>query len=75
MNPNLLSLLPRLAGRRVLVVGDMMLDEYYWGTVGRISPEAPVPVVLVKEETKTLGGAGNVVNNLCSLKAEVWVAG
>ena len=60
---------------RVLVVGDMMIDEYLWGEVSRISPEAPVQVVEVKETTSTLGGAGNVVNNLTALGARVSVAG
>ena len=48
---------------RLLVVGDLMIDEYVWGEVDRISPEAPVQVVSVKNEEYTLGGAGNVVNN------------
>lgn len=57
----------RFPETKTLVVGDIMLDEYIWGDVSRISPEAPVPVVAVKEETKMLGGAANVVNNICSL--------
>ena len=56
---------------RVLVVGDIMLDAYLWGDVSRISPEAPVPVVRVYHEEKTLGGAGNVVRNLTQLGANV----
>ena len=56
---------------RVLVVGDLMLDHYLWGKCDRISPEAPVQVVDIKEETTVLGGAGNVVNNLVSLGAKV----
>jgi len=59
----------------VLVVGDLMLDHYIMGETSRISPEAPVPVVVVKEEFYTLGGALNVVNNLVSLGATVWAAG
>ncbi|MBW2063397.1 MAG: D-glycero-beta-D-manno-heptose-7-phosphate kinase [Deltaproteobacteria bacterium] len=51
----------------ILVVGDIIMDEYIWGNVSRISPEAPVPVVEVKEETKMLGGAANVINNIYSL--------
>src|SRR5512140_1596626 len=50
----------RFPSRRILVVGDIMLDEYVFGTVGRISPEAPVPVVAVTRETKVPGGAANV---------------
>jgi D-beta-D-heptose 7-phosphate kinase/D-beta-D-heptose 1-phosphate adenosyltransferase len=60
---------------RVLVAGDFMLDEYLWGRVERISPEAPVAVVEVERETRTLGGAGNVVNNLVALGAQVQVLG
>lgn len=60
---------------RILVVGDLMLDEYLWGSVDRISPEAPVQVVKVNSETVTLGGAGNVVRNLVSLGAGVDAAG
>ena len=60
---------------RLLVVGDLMIDEYVWGEVHRISPEAPVQVVSVKNEDYTLGGAGNVVNNLVALGAQVFVLG
>ena len=67
--------LGRFSGVRVLVAGDFMLDEYIWGKVSRISPEAPVTVVEVERETRTLGGAGNVVNNLAALGAEVQVIG
>ena len=59
----------------VLVIGDLMIDEYLWGDVERISPEAPVQVVSVERENFTLGGAGNVVNNLVALGAGVIVAG
>ena len=59
----------------ILVIGDLMIDEYVWGEVDRISPEAPVQVVLVKEENATLGGAGNVVNNIAALGAKVSVGG
>ena len=54
-------------GKKVLVVGDMMLDQFIWGTVSRISPEAPVPVVQVSSDSFHLGGAGNVVNNIHAL--------
>ncbi len=54
-------------GKRVAVVGDLMLDRYYWGSVARISPEAPVPVVEVESESTRLGGAANVANNIASL--------
>lgn len=59
----------------ILVVGDLMLDEYVEGDVHRLSPEAPVPVVLVDKERAAPGGAGNVVRNLASLGAQVTVAG
>lgn len=59
----------------ILVVGDLMVDHYIIGSASRLSPEAPVPIVNVKEETTTLGGAGNVVQNLVSLGAKVTVAG
>jgi len=57
----------------ILVIGDLMIDHYLWGSTNRISPEAPVQVVDVKKETSVLGGAGNVVNNLVSLGAVVMV--
>ena len=60
---------------RLLVVGDVMLDQYLWGRVERISPEAPVQVVDVERETSVLGGAGNVVRNLKALGAWVTLAG
>lgn len=60
---------------RLLVVGDLMIDEYVWGNVDRISPEAPVQVVAVASEEYTLGGSGNVANNLVSLGANVSVLG
>jgi D-beta-D-heptose 7-phosphate kinase/D-beta-D-heptose 1-phosphate adenosyltransferase len=56
-------------GRRILVLGDMMLDQFIWGRVRRISPEAPVPVVEVERQTRAIGGAGNVVSNLVALGA------
>ena len=55
---------------KIAVVGDIMLDDYLIGTVDRISPEAPVPVVLIKKEKFVLGGAGNVINNLATLGAK-----
>jgi D-beta-D-heptose 7-phosphate kinase/D-beta-D-heptose 1-phosphate adenosyltransferase len=57
-------------GRRLAVVGDLMLDRFIWGAVRRISPEAPVPVVEVERESQHLGGAGNVVANVVALGAE-----
>jgi len=60
---------------RTLVLGDVMLDQYLWGKVSRISPEAPVPVVDVQGETKMLGGAANVINNIFSLGARPILCG
>ena len=59
---------------KILVIGDLMLDHYLWGSCERISPEAPVQVVDVAKETTVLGGAGNVVNNLVALGADVSVS-
>jgi len=67
--------LTRVRGRRVLVVGDLMLDRYLWGRVDRISPEAPVPVVDVLREESRLGGAANVALNLLSLGAQPLLCG
>jgi rfaE bifunctional protein kinase chain/domain len=61
------SLFGAFTGKRIAVVGDLMLDRYYWGSVARISPEAPVPVVEVESESTRLGGAANVANNVASL--------
>jgi len=58
---------------RILVIGDLMIDKYLWGECTRVSPEAPVQIINVKEETKALGGAGNVANNLATLGANVEV--
>jgi D-beta-D-heptose 7-phosphate kinase/D-beta-D-heptose 1-phosphate adenosyltransferase len=63
-------LLDAFTGRRVLVLGDAMLDHYIWGEVGRISPEAPVPVVSVRKESSRLGGAANVAHNIRVLGGE-----
>lgn len=60
---------------RILVIGDLMIDQYLWGGCERISPEAPVQVVDISRETTVLGGAGNVINNLVALGANVYVAG
>ena len=58
----------------ILVVGDLMIDHYLWGSCERISPEAPVQVVDISKETTVLGGAGNVINNLVALGANVSVS-
>jgi D-beta-D-heptose 7-phosphate kinase/D-beta-D-heptose 1-phosphate adenosyltransferase len=73
--PDARTLFERMRERRVLVVGDVMVDEWIWGSVSRISPEAPVPVVAVSDHSFTLGGAGNVANNLRALGAKVTFVG
>jgi rfaE bifunctional protein kinase chain/domain len=61
--------LAAMQGKRIAVLGDFMLDRYLWGSVTRISPEAPVPVVEIDTETEQLGGAANVANNIAALGA------
>lgn len=74
-NAGLKAWVPKLAGKRVLVVGDVMADHYVWGKVERISPEAPIPVVHVfREETKP-GGAANVACNIAALGGRVALVG
>lgn len=65
----------QFAGRRVLVIGDLMLDEFVWGKVSRISPEAPVPVVNVTAESYYAGGAANVARNVREFGAATSVMG
>jgi D-beta-D-heptose 7-phosphate kinase/D-beta-D-heptose 1-phosphate adenosyltransferase len=72
---HLKKLIDRFTGKKVLVLGDVMLDEYIWGKVSRISPEAPIPVVHVQRENALPGGAANVANNLRSLGGQVLLAG
>ena len=69
------ALLEAMQGRRVLVLGDVMLDEFLWGRVSRISPEAPVPVVEVTRRSDHLGGAGNVASNVRSLGGQATLVG
>ncbi|BBD09380.1 D-glycero-beta-D-manno-heptose-7-phosphate kinase [Desulfovibrio ferrophilus] len=71
----LLDALPRLAGGKVLIIGDLVLDHYVVGQVARISPEAPVPVVHVEQERYILGGAGNVARNIKALGGEPTIVG
>ena len=60
---------------KVLIVGDVMLDKYYFGKVERISPEAPVPIVNIQKEESRLGGAANVANNIASLGGQAYLCG
>jgi D-beta-D-heptose 7-phosphate kinase/D-beta-D-heptose 1-phosphate adenosyltransferase len=69
------SLLRAMARCHVVVVGDLMLDEYYWGEILRISPEAPVPVMHLRHVEQSLGGGANVARNTASLGARVSVIG
>lgn len=72
---DMLSLVDRLAGRRVMIVGDVMLDHYTFGSVTRISPEAPVPILQVSDEQYRLGGAGNVARNIVALGGQALMIG
>jgi D-beta-D-heptose 7-phosphate kinase/D-beta-D-heptose 1-phosphate adenosyltransferase len=75
-NPHeLIGFINKFPGCTIMVIGDIILDEYIWGDVNRISPEAPVPVVEVREETKMLGGAANVVQNIASLGGKAVLCG
>src|SRR5881397_2692756 len=69
------ELVARIKERRVVVFGDVMLDEFVWGDVTRISPEAPVPVVDIRRESVHLGGAANVLANVLALGAQACVVG
>ncbi|MFH0979315.1 MAG: D-glycero-beta-D-manno-heptose-7-phosphate kinase [Candidatus Woesearchaeota archaeon] len=67
--------LDRFMGKKILVIGDVMLDKYVWGRVSRISPEAPVPIVVAEKESYAPGGAANVANNVAELGGLVRVVG
>jgi D-beta-D-heptose 7-phosphate kinase/D-beta-D-heptose 1-phosphate adenosyltransferase len=69
------EILEHARGRRIVILGDVMLDEFIWGDVTRISPEAPVPVVNIQRESTRLGGAANVLANIASLGASANVIG
>ncbi|KWT82948.1 D-glycero-beta-D-manno-heptose-7-phosphate kinase [Candidatus Magnetominusculus xianensis] len=69
------KILDNFSDKRILVIGDIILDHFVWGNAERISPEAPVPVVDVQDETYLPGGAGNVANNIASLGAHVSLSG
>lgn len=72
---NLKNIIQQFPKAKILVVGDLILDEYIWGEVERISPEAPVPVVWAKKKTYAPGGSANVASNIRSLDAKVCLAG
>ncbi len=69
------ALLAAMTGKRIAVVGDLMLDRYIWGSVSRISPEAPVPVIDMEMEQARLGGAANVAMNIKSLGGDPFLVG
>ncbi|RKY39833.1 MAG: D-glycero-beta-D-manno-heptose-7-phosphate kinase [Candidatus Omnitrophota bacterium] len=71
----LIELIRRFKQARILVIGDFILDQFIWGDVSRISPEAPIPVVFVHKKTFMLGGALNVVSNIYSLGGKVYACG
>ena len=72
---SLIKFIPKFKKKKILVIGDLMIDEYIWGDVTRISPEAPIPVVNVYKEESKPGGAANVILNLMTMGAEVYCAG
>ncbi|MEK6984022.1 MAG: D-glycero-beta-D-manno-heptose-7-phosphate kinase [Nanoarchaeota archaeon] len=75
MKQRLLKILEKFKGKKILVIGDIMLDKYIWGEVSRISPEAPVQVVHVQKETYAPGGASNVANNISALNGKAFMVG
>lgn len=72
---HLRTLLENFKGKHIAVVGDLMIDRYYWGSVHRVSPEAPVPVVEVESESLRFGGAANVANNIQALGGRPFLCG
>jgi D-beta-D-heptose 7-phosphate kinase/D-beta-D-heptose 1-phosphate adenosyltransferase len=75
MREQIPRLLRQFQNRRILVIGDLMVDEFLWGHIERISPEAPVPILKMVRKESTLGGAGNVIKNLTALGARVTALG
>lgn len=70
-----MDILDKIAGTKILVIGDVMLDRYWWGSVNRISPEAPVPVVSLDDISLSAGGAANVAANIAGLGATPYLVG
>lgn len=75
IDPKLVHLLDRIAGSKIVVIGDVMLDRYWWGSASRLSPEAPVPVVALERVSNLPGGAANVAANIAALGAEARLLG
>lgn len=73
MNRQLVHFLSAIERKRILVIGDLMIDRYVFGSCGRISPEAPVPVLLYSQEREVLGGAANTAANICAAGQEVFL--
>ncbi|MHA1439884.1 MAG: D-glycero-beta-D-manno-heptose-7-phosphate kinase [Promethearchaeota archaeon] len=71
----ILNIIDNFKGKKIGVIGDLMLDQFIWGDVERISPEAPVPVVFVEKESFVPGGAGNTANNIASLGGKTFIVG
>ncbi len=71
----LAAFIPRFAATRIMVIGDIIVDHFIWGTVSRISPEAPVPVVNVTKEEMLLGGGANVLHNIYALGGQAMLCG
>ena len=75
MNEKLISILEQFRNKKIAVVGDIMVDKYIWGSVKRVSPEAPVQVVNVEKENYRPGAAANVANNVTALSAGAHIVG
>jgi D-beta-D-heptose 7-phosphate kinase/D-beta-D-heptose 1-phosphate adenosyltransferase len=75
LNRENMQVLDQISNLKILVVGDVMIDRYWWGTVNRISPEAPVPIIQLEEMSLTAGGAANVAANLAGLGATPYLFG
>jgi bifunctional ADP-heptose synthase (sugar kinase/adenylyltransferase) len=73
--PNLSAVLRDFPGQDILIIGDVILDRYWWGGASRLSPEAPVPVVRKQRATVRLGGAANTAANLAALGATAHLVG
>ena len=71
----LIKIIDNFKGKKIGVIGDLMLDQFIWGDVERISPEAPVPVVFVERESFIPGGAGNTANNIAALGGKTFIVG
>lgn len=71
----ILNIIDNFKGKKIGVIGDLILDQFIWGDVERISPEAPVPVVFVQRESFVPGGAGNTANNITALGGETFIVG